>query len=246
GAFELEDYNRREMVQRQMHDLLSSIAKSSNLTVDKLKAIIKTSGGPTVQFQMSDPVDMEEAQADLIAQQEEEFLRQIERIRQGKALLRQDLAQSSQAEPAQFNIFGQGLGSSDDPSITSDPMESSITTDPMETAAEEPLDPSLMPVITEEDSGLTSGIIAEQQTKNIQKVNILATILRETDTKALNAAFKELLIKKKKGVNPKIIRLDVRQMSQDDKILKFIMLERGRDPTKPLLLIKDIVKKELW
>ena len=26
GAFELEDYNQREMVQRQMHDLLSSIA----------------------------------------------------------------------------------------------------------------------------------------------------------------------------------------------------------------------------
>ncbi|MFM7978870.1 MAG: hypothetical protein ACKPKO_06100, partial [Candidatus Fonsibacter sp.] len=68
-----------------------------------------------------------------------------------------------------------------------------------------------------------------------------ANDLRKYDTKGLNALFKELMIKK--GANPHIIRVDVRKMSQDDKILNYIMLERGREPTKPLLLIKDIVKK---
>ncbi|MFM7985529.1 MAG: hypothetical protein ACKPKO_40075 [Candidatus Fonsibacter sp.] len=92
----------------------------------------------------------------------------------------------------------------------------------METEAEDPLDPSLMQVITEEDSRLTSGIIAQQQMDNIQKVNNLATILRESDTKALNAEFKELLINE--GVNPKIIKLDMRKLYQDDKFSNILFV----------------------
>ena len=38
SMFEFDDYYQRERVQRQMHDLMSSIAESSNLTVDKLKS----------------------------------------------------------------------------------------------------------------------------------------------------------------------------------------------------------------
>ena len=44
GAFELEEYYNREMVQRQMHDLISSIAKSSDLTVNAVKAFSKGIG----------------------------------------------------------------------------------------------------------------------------------------------------------------------------------------------------------
>jgi hypothetical protein len=38
GMFEFDDYYQRERVQRQMHDLMSSISQSSNLTVDQLKS----------------------------------------------------------------------------------------------------------------------------------------------------------------------------------------------------------------
>ena len=37
--FEFDDYYQRERVQRQMHDLISSIAKSSNLTFHQVKTI---------------------------------------------------------------------------------------------------------------------------------------------------------------------------------------------------------------
>ena len=56
GAFELEEYYNREMVQRQMHDLISSIAKSSDLTVNEVKAISKGIGKLTPKSQMSDPI----------------------------------------------------------------------------------------------------------------------------------------------------------------------------------------------
>ena len=61
GAFELEEYYNREMVQRQMHDLISSIAKSSNLNFDEVTVISKGIGKITPKFQMSDPIDMEGA-----------------------------------------------------------------------------------------------------------------------------------------------------------------------------------------
>ena len=38
GMFEFDDYYQRERVQRHMHDLMISIAKSSNLTVGQLKS----------------------------------------------------------------------------------------------------------------------------------------------------------------------------------------------------------------
>ena len=85
GAFELEEYYNREMVQRQMHDLISSIAKSSDLTVNEVKAISKGIGKLTPKFQMSDPIDMEGAKDKLEEQlQNAEEQRQL-KIQQGKA-----------------------------------------------------------------------------------------------------------------------------------------------------------------
>ena len=60
--FELELYYQRERVQRQMHDLLSSIA--SNLTVGQFNALVGTKGTKGKQippFGMGDVVDMQAA-----------------------------------------------------------------------------------------------------------------------------------------------------------------------------------------
>ena len=44
GVFEFDDYYQRERVQRQSHDLMSSTAKSSNVTVGQLKAVTQAIG----------------------------------------------------------------------------------------------------------------------------------------------------------------------------------------------------------
>jgi thymidylate synthase (FAD) len=56
-----------------MHDLMSSIAKSSNLTVGKLKAVTQAIGKLKPKLEMSDEVDMEGAQAELTPQQNETY-----------------------------------------------------------------------------------------------------------------------------------------------------------------------------
>ena len=61
---------------------------------------------------MIDEVDMEGAQAELATQEQETYQQQLEIIRQGKALLRQYLAGSSQYDPVQtFLLYGQGSSS---------------------------------------------------------------------------------------------------------------------------------------
>ena len=65
GAFELEEYYNREMVQRQMHDLISSIAKSSDLTFNEVKTISKGIGKISPKFDMGTKVDMKGARAEL-------------------------------------------------------------------------------------------------------------------------------------------------------------------------------------
>ncbi|MFM7986377.1 MAG: hypothetical protein ACKPKO_44405, partial [Candidatus Fonsibacter sp.] len=90
--------------------------------------------------------------------------------KQGKAVLRQDLLESTQAEPAQFNIYGQRAASSEDqapPGPPGPPLPSThhldLPTDAMVTDAEVPLGPTLVVPL---DSGLTSGIVAEQQKRH--------------------------------------------------------------------------------
>lgn len=58
--FDLEDYYKRDRVQRQMHDWMSSIAKSSsNLTVDQLNAVFGIIGKVKPKLEGRDDVDME-------------------------------------------------------------------------------------------------------------------------------------------------------------------------------------------
>ena len=71
GVFEFDDYYQRERVQRQMHDLLSSIAKSSDLTVGQLNAIIGSKGKLRPTFGTGDAFDMQAASDALTLQQQE-------------------------------------------------------------------------------------------------------------------------------------------------------------------------------
>jgi hypothetical protein len=79
GMVEFDDFYQRERVQRQMHDLMSSIAKSSNLTVGELKAVTQAIGKLKPKLDVGDVVDMEGAQAELTAQQEEIYQQQLEK-----------------------------------------------------------------------------------------------------------------------------------------------------------------------
>jgi len=82
SMFEFDDYYQRERVQRQMHDLMSSIAESSNLTVDKLKAVTQAIGKLRPTLEVGDVVDMEGAQAELATQQQGTNQQQLEKLRQ--------------------------------------------------------------------------------------------------------------------------------------------------------------------
>ena len=79
GMFEFDDFYQRERVQRQMHDLMSSIAKSSNFTVGELKAVTQAIGKLKPKLDVGDVVDMEGAQAELTAQQDEIYQQQLEK-----------------------------------------------------------------------------------------------------------------------------------------------------------------------
>ena len=140
-----------------MHDLMSSIAKSSNFTVGQLKAVTQAIGKLKPKLDVGDVVDMEGAQAELTAQQEEIYQQQLEKIRQGKALLRQDLAGSSQDNPVQACLL-HGQGSS-----TDQPSTEHFTTDPEDLGTSSQLmeETGLTASQIIEQSGLTSGIMAE-------------------------------------------------------------------------------------
>lgn len=93
GAFELEEYYNREMVQRQMHDLISSIAKSSDLTFNEVKTISKGIGKISPKFDMGTRVDMEGAKAELEEIEKDEYELQLLKTQQGKAAFKEGLGQ---------------------------------------------------------------------------------------------------------------------------------------------------------
>ena len=138
SMFEFDDYYQRERVQRQMHDLMSSIAESSNLTVDKLKAVTQAIGKLRPKLDVGDVVDMEGAGSDLAGQLEFEKRLKAENLAGSIALAQADIAGSSAQDPV-LNLIGQtqgqASGSSEDPN--------------------KPPDPDVL------ESGLTSGIISE-------------------------------------------------------------------------------------
>ncbi|MFM7979831.1 MAG: hypothetical protein ACKPKO_10990, partial [Candidatus Fonsibacter sp.] len=169
------------------------------------------------------------------------YRQQQDKINASISLLQQDLLEPIQADPAQMNIYGQGAGSSEDQAPPSPFLNPPTGT--METY-DEPTDPSAMPGLTVEDivdTGLTSGIIAEQRQKYMQIINTLANDLQEADEDSVDSRLRELFVKK--GV-----RFDFRKLQgkdrKDNKILNFIMVNRGRDPRKPLLKNNDIIKKK--
>ena len=118
GAFELEEYYNREMVQRQMHGSISSIAKSSDLTDNEVKAISKGIGKLTPKFQMSDPIDMEGAKDELKEQVHDEEEHRLLNIQQGKRALQDDRTQSSRENFVEQFVIGSDddqLGASSGP-----------------------------------------------------------------------------------------------------------------------------------
>jgi hypothetical protein len=226
SMFEFDDYFQRERVQRQMHDLMSSIAESSNLTVDKLKAVTQAIGKLKPKLDMGDEVDMEGAQAELTAQQEEIYQQQLEKIRQGKALLRQDLAGSIQDDPVQtFLLHGQG-SSSDQPTtehFTTDPEDLGTSSQLME-------ETGLTASQIIEQSGLTSGIMAEARLKTIKDVDKYVLDLRLMKDRDLNKELKDTGLP-----------INLRNTSKEDKILNLVQHQRGfRGP--PLSII-DIISR---
>lgn len=86
GAFELEEYYNREMVQRQMHDLISSIAKSSNLTFNEVKTISKGIGKISPKFDTGTRVDMGEARAELEEEDDDAERERLAKLETGKVI----------------------------------------------------------------------------------------------------------------------------------------------------------------
>ena len=176
SMFEFDDYYQRERVQRQMHDLMSSIAKSSTLTVGELKAVTQAITKLKPKLDVGDVVDMEGAQAELATQQQEDYQQLLGRIRQWKTLLKKDLTASSQDNPVQsFLLYGQG-SSSDQPSTE------------FLTAVSEDPGTSSQPI---EQSGLTSGIMAEARLTTIKDVDKYVLDLRLMKEKDLNKDLKD-------------------------------------------------------
>lgn len=108
GVFEFDDYYQRERVQRQMHDLLSSIAKSSDLTVGQLNAIIGSKGKLRPTFGTGDAFDMQAASDALTLQQQELRQKQLEKLNQVRSILKQHLGMPISADPIEQLIPGQG------------------------------------------------------------------------------------------------------------------------------------------
>ena len=95
GAFELEEYYNREMVQRQMHDLISSIAKSSDLTFNEVKTISKGIGKISPKFDTGTRVDMGEARAELEEAGEDAERERLKKLGRGKGAFVESLGEPS-------------------------------------------------------------------------------------------------------------------------------------------------------
>ena len=92
-----------------MHDLISSIAKSSDLIVNDVKAISKGIGKITPKFQMSDPIDMEGAKDKLEKQLQDDKEQSVSKIQQATQASQDDRSQSSRE-----NIVEEFSNASDD------------------------------------------------------------------------------------------------------------------------------------
>ena len=91
-----------------MHDLLSSIAKSSDLTVGQLNAIIWSKGKLRPTFGTGDAFDMQAASDALTLQQQELRQKQLEKLNQVRSILKQHLGMPISADPIEQLIPGQG------------------------------------------------------------------------------------------------------------------------------------------
>ena len=73
-------------------------------------------------------------------------------------------------------------------------------------------------------------------------MNKFASNLRRLSIKDLNITLNNLFVQK--GINRKLIKFNFKETTSDDKILNIIQLQRGRNPTKPLLKMDDIIAQD--
>ena len=68
--YELEEHQRRQIMERQMLDLLSTIAKSSDLTINQLKILNKNNPAPNDATSALDPQEFCKASDDIEAMEQ--------------------------------------------------------------------------------------------------------------------------------------------------------------------------------
>ena len=209
GAFELEEYYNREMVQRQMHDLISSIAKSSDLTFNEVKTISKGIGKISPKFDTGTRVDMGEARAELEEEDEDAERERLRKLETGKVIF---LESFYKASPTRVYI-GSEIG---DPEEGVDqPGAAATDTESESDDSQEIIDqPGAAAAAAESESGAAAS--SSKRTKPLPNVpeNILKTNYYISDNEA------QTLGLMKKGVLVAVARFKGAQYSTSSGIMK--------------------------
>ena len=144
GMYELEEEQRRQMMERQKLDMLSAIAKSSDLTINQLRILNNRAQAPDDTASSVDIIDLNKVADDIAAKEQAKRIQSDASLRQAQSSLEASLKRQSEVDPVQR--MGQASGSGDDPNKMS--------------AADVP------------DSGLMSGIKAEALMKALEASRI--------------------------------------------------------------------------
>ena len=125
-------------MERQKLDMLSAIAKSSDLTINQLRILNNRAQAPDDTASTIDIIDFYKVADDIAAKEQAKRIQSDASLRQAQSSLEESLRRQAEVDPVQR--MGQASGSSDDPNKMS--------------AADVP------------DSGLMSGIKAEALMKH--------------------------------------------------------------------------------
>lgn len=113
GMYELEEEQRRQMMERQKLDMLSAIAKSSDLTINQLRILNNRAQAPDDTASSVDIIDINKVADDIAAKEQAKRIQSDASLRQAQSSLEESLRRQSEVDPVQRT--GQASGSSDNP-----------------------------------------------------------------------------------------------------------------------------------
>jgi hypothetical protein len=113
GMCELEEEQRRQMMERQKLDMLSAIAKSSDLTINQLRILNNRAQAPDDTASSVDIIDINKVADDIAAKEQAKRIQSDASLRQAQSSLEASLKRQSEVDPVQR--MGQASGSSDVP-----------------------------------------------------------------------------------------------------------------------------------